>query len=47
MDFLVARCAEGDQIFGNVIAQSASRLNVMDLKTLHPPAPLTTPAVAL
>ena len=47
MGFLVARRAEGDQIFGNVIAQSAPRLNVMDLKIFHAPARLATPAVSL
>jgi hypothetical protein len=47
MGFLMARCAEGDQILGSVIAQSASRLNVMDLKTLDAPAPLAMPAVSL
>ena len=35
------------QVLGSVIAQSASRLNVMDLKILHAPAPLTTPSVSL
>src|ERR1019366_3289825 len=38
MGFLMARCAEGDHILGRVITQSASRLNVMDLKTLDAPA---------
>ncbi len=47
MGFLMARCAEGDQILGRVIAQSAPRLNVMDLKILHPSACLATPAVSL
>jgi len=47
MDFLVARCAEGDQILGSVIAQSAPRLNVMDLKILHSPARLTSPPISL
>ena len=47
MGFLMARCAEGDQILGSVIAQSASRLNVMDLKTVDVPAPLAMPAVWL
>jgi hypothetical protein len=47
MGFLMARHAKGDQIFGNIIATSASRLNVMDLKTLHSPAPLATPAISL
>ena len=45
--FLMTRCAEGDQIFGSIIAQSAPWLNVMDLKILHPPARLTTPAISL
>ena len=47
MGFLMARRAEGDQILGNVIAQSAPRLNVMDLKIFHSPARLTSPAVSL
>ena len=47
MGFLVARCAEGNQILGSVIAQSAARLNVMDLKTLCSPARLAAPAVSL
>ena len=47
MGFLMARCAEGDQILGSVIAQSAPRLNVMDLKILHSPARLATPAISL
>jgi hypothetical protein len=47
MCFLMARCAEGDQILGCVIAQSAPPLNMMDLKILHMPAPLATPAVSL
>jgi hypothetical protein len=47
MGFLMARRAEGDQILGSVIAQSAPRLNVMDLKILHAPARLATPAISL
>ena len=47
MGSLMARCAEGDKILGNVIAQPASRLNVMDLKSLDAPAPLATPAISL
>ena len=47
MDFLMARRTQGDQILGRVIPQSAPPLNVMDLKTLHSPAPLATPAIAL
>jgi hypothetical protein len=47
MGFLMARRAEGDQILGNVIAQPASRLKVMDLKIHRAPAPVTTPSVSL
>jgi hypothetical protein len=47
MGFLMTRCAEDDQILGSVIAQSAPRLDVMNLKTLDTPAPLATPAVSL
>jgi hypothetical protein len=47
MGFLMARCAEDDQILGSVIAQPASRPNVMDLKTIHTPARLATPTVSL
>jgi len=47
MDFLMARRTEGDQIPCRVITQSASWLNVVDLKILHAPARLATPAVSL
>jgi hypothetical protein len=47
MGFLMARRAEGNQILGSIIAQSASWLNVMYLKILHAPAPLATPAISL
>jgi hypothetical protein len=47
MDFLMARRAEGDQILGRIIAQSAPPLNMMDLKFLHAPARLTTPPISL
>jgi hypothetical protein len=47
MGFMVARSAEGDQIFGSVIAQSAPRLNVMNLKIFDSSTPLATPAVSL
>ena len=47
MGFLMARCAEGDQILGSVIAQSAPPLNVMDLKIFHASAPLASPAISL
>jgi hypothetical protein len=45
--FLMARRAERDQIFGSVIAQSATPLYVMDLKILHAPARLATPSISL
>jgi hypothetical protein len=44
MGLLMARRAEDNQILCSVISQSAPRLNVMDLKILHSPAPLTTPS---
>jgi hypothetical protein len=44
---LMARCAEGDQILGSVIAEMAPRLSVVDLEIFHPPAPLAAPAVSL
>jgi hypothetical protein len=44
-DLLIARCTEGDQILGRVVAQSAPRLNLMDLKAFHPPAPLASSAI--
>jgi len=47
MGFLMARRAEGDQILGRIIAQSAPPLNMMDLKFLHAPARLTTPPISL
>ena len=47
MGFLMARCAEGYQILGIVIAQSAPRLDVMDLKIFHFPATLAPPSVSL
>jgi hypothetical protein len=47
MGVLMARRAEGDQILGSVIAKSAPRLNVKDLKILHPPTRLASPAVSL
>ena len=47
MGLSMARCAEGNQILGNVIAKSATRTNVMDLKILHVPARLAPPAISL
>jgi hypothetical protein len=46
MDFMVAPDTKSNQILGRVVTQSASRLNVMDLKTLRSPAPLATPAIS-
>ena len=45
MGFLMAQRAEGNEILGSVIAQSAPWLNVMDLKILHAPARLASPAI--
>ena len=45
MGFLMTRCAKCDQIFGSIIAESAPRSNVMDLKVLHGPAGLAPPAI--
>ena len=47
MGFLMARRAEGDQILGNIISESAPRLYVMDLKAFHAPARLTSPSISL
>ena len=47
MGFLMARRAEGDQILGNIISESAPRLYVMDLKAFHAPARLTAPSISL
>jgi hypothetical protein len=47
MGFLVAQRAEGDQILGSVITQTASRPNVMDLKALDAAARLATPTISL
>ena len=44
---LVALDTKSYQILGRVIAQSAPRLNVMDLKIFHAPARLATPAISL
>jgi hypothetical protein len=46
MNVFVAPSTKSDQILGSVIAQSTSWLNVVDLKILHAPARLTTPAVS-
>jgi hypothetical protein len=44
--FVTAK-AKSDQIGLDVITLTASRSNVMDLETLHTPAPLATPAISL
>jgi hypothetical protein len=47
VSILVALDAKGYKIIGRVITQLAARPNVMDLKILHAPARLTTPAISL
>jgi hypothetical protein len=47
MSFLVAPDTKSYQILGPVIAQTAPRLNVMDLEILHASARLATPAISL
>src|SRR5258706_9446227 len=47
MGFLMAGCAKDNQILGHVIAQSASRLNMVNLKTLHASTRLATPAISI
>jgi hypothetical protein len=44
---LVTFSTDRHQIIGRVIPQSASWLNVMDLKSLHASTPLATPAVSI
>ena len=39
--------AKSYEIIGRIITLSASRLDVMDLKTFHPSARLATPAVSV
>ncbi len=43
---LVALDAKGYEILSRIIAQSAPRLNVMELKIFHSPAPLASPAIS-
>src|SRR6266404_9987394 len=47
MGFLMAPCAESNQILVSVIAQSAAPPNVVNLKFLHSPTRLATPAISL
>jgi hypothetical protein len=44
---MVTLGAKSYEILSRIIAQSASRLNVMDLKILHAPAPLAAPSISL
>ncbi len=44
---LVALDAKSYEILSRVITKTAPRLDVMDLKILHSPAPLATPTVSL
>jgi hypothetical protein len=44
---LVALYAKSYEILSSVITQLTPRLNVMDLKILHPPARLATPTISL
>ena len=46
MSFMMATRAESDQILLSVIALSASRLNMMNLKIFHPTTPLASPAIS-
>jgi hypothetical protein len=47
MNFLVARCTKNYEILGRVIAHSAPRLNVVNLKIFQSTAPLASPPVSL
>ena len=47
VNVLVALDTKSYEILIRIIAQSAPRLNMMDLKILHPPARLTTPSISL
>ena len=47
VSFLVTHDTKSDQILGRVIAETAPRLNVMDLKIFRSPAELAMPAVSL
>jgi hypothetical protein len=47
MGFLVAPRTKSNQILSSIVTQTAPWLNVMDLKILHAPARLATPAISL
>ena len=47
MSLVMATGTKSYEILSRIITQSAPPLNVMDLEVLHPPARLTSPAIAL
>jgi hypothetical protein len=47
MGYSMARCTEDDQVLSNVVTQSTSWLNVMNVEGLASPTALATPAIAL
>ncbi len=47
MDLTVTLSAEGDQVRLGVVAESAPRLDVVDLEVSHPATALAAPAVTL
>jgi hypothetical protein len=47
VELLMASDIQGEEILIRIIAQQTARLNVMDLRTFHPPARLATPTISL
>jgi hypothetical protein len=47
VDVTVAISTKGDQVFIYIVAQTASRANMVDLKTIGTAAVLASPAVTL
>jgi hypothetical protein len=47
VNVLVALDTKSYEILSRIIAQAAARLNVMDLKIIHSPARLASPAISL
>ena len=47
MDFLMTPGAEGNEVSLGVVSQSASWVDVVDLKIGHPAAVLAAPAISL
>jgi hypothetical protein len=47
MDFAMTTIAQGDQVFGNVVALGASPADVVDFEKIRTSALLTSPAIAL